>query len=367
MAAHDWAIVVGIKDYADPGLAGLQGPENDARDFHKWVTSSDGGDVPKGQVALITSSDYHPPFADAASAKPTQEAIKLAFDHLLSVATANEESGLGRVIGDRLYLFFSGHGFAPDSDDQLAALLMANASVASSQLSHIIGSYMADTFWRGAYFKEVFLFMDCCRSVMECAQLYKPYPNERGKDFDQVRRFYAYGARVAKESREWCMPDGQYHGVFTRTLIDALDGAAADPGDPSVITAESLRDYLYNGLKAHMSPSDQKRLDVPRDPEVVYEQKPQPRFTVVTRASLPQRLLRRGKAAPTYVVTIDVSAPRVGKKAVLVGKTLDKICDLTLADGMTVTVDRGFYALLVDGEPEPIPFEVINAGKHARA
>ena len=34
MAKNDWAIVVGIMNYADPNLAGLQGPENDATDFY---------------------------------------------------------------------------------------------------------------------------------------------------------------------------------------------------------------------------------------------------------------------------------------------------------------------------------------------
>src|SRR5471030_1970768 len=128
MAKGDWAIVVGIKSYADPGLAGLEGPENDAKEFHDWVVSDAGGGVPKDQAKLIRSSDYGPPFTSAATAMPTQEAIKAAFDHLMTMADANAAKGLGRVVGDRLYLFFSGHGFAPDQDDGLTALLTANAS-----------------------------------------------------------------------------------------------------------------------------------------------------------------------------------------------------------------------------------------------
>lgn len=364
MGAHDWAIVVGVKDYGDPGLAGLQGPENDARDFYGWVT--DGGGVPKEQAALITSSDFRPPFPNGASGMPTQAAIKLAFDHLLSFRETNEGNGLGRVIGDRLYLFFSGHGFAPDCDDKLAALLLADASTATCQLSHIIGSYMADTFWRGAYFKEVFLFMDCCRSVMECSQLYKPYPNERGKDFDQVRHFYAYGARVGKEAREWPTDGKKYNGVFTRTLIDGLKGAALDARDPSVITADSLNDYLYNGLKEHMSLADQKRADIPCEPYVDYEKRPNAAFTVVTLDSIAQRV-QRWTGGASYDVTIDVSPARVGKKTTLLDKTLKQTDEFTLSDGMKKSLARGFYALQVSGEPEPILFEVLGKGKRVRA
>jgi hypothetical protein len=361
MARNDWAIVVGIKNYVDPDLAGLEGPENDAKEFHDWVVSSEGGAVPKGQATLIRSSDYHPPFKDPATAMPTQEAIKAAFDHLLAIADENEKKGLGREIGNRLYVFFSGHGFAPDQDDELTALLTADASIANAQLTHVIGSYMADKFWRGKFFKEILLFMDCCRSVMECAQLYKPYTNERATDYQEVRRFYAYGARVAKESREWKMPDGEFHGVFTKTLLDALGGSGYDPDNPALITAESLRDQLYNGFKHFMSAADQERLDLPKEPEVDYEEKPGAKFTIVTRANLARRIL--GQTMITkYPVTIVTPSARVGRKAIVSDATLAKVSEVTLVARTPLSLELGFYALTITGEAEPITFEVIGAG-----
>jgi hypothetical protein len=360
VAGDDWAVVVGIKNYADPDLAGLQGPENDAREFYDWVVSATGGAVPEAQAKLILSSDY-PPFTTVANAMPTADVIKHAFDHLRSLADENENKGLGRNVGRRLCLFFSGHGFAPSQHDELAALLTAEASVAGAQLTHIVGSYMADFFWRARYFEEILLFMDCCRSVMECAQLYKPYEDERATDFYQVRKFYAYGARVAKESREWQMGDGRYHGVFTRTLVDALSGTGYDPGDASIITAESLRDQLYNGFKKFMSPSDQKRPDLPKEPEVVYEQKPGGNFTIVTRANLVQRMLGL-KTVPKYEVKLLVSPARIGKKATVRDKSLGALKEETLGAGTTLQLERGFYVIEIAGEPEPITFEVTGAG-----
>ncbi len=361
MGKDDWAIVVGIKNYADPDLAGLEGPEIDAKEFYDWVVSDNGGDVPPGQAKLILSADYHPPFTSPATAMPTQEKIKAAFDHLLSIADENEKKWFGREIGNRLYLFFSGHGFAPDQQDELVALLTANASIAEAQLTHVIGSYMADTFWRGKLFKEILLFMDCCRTVMECAQLYKPYKNERATDYEKVRRFYAYGARVAKESREWQMSDGKFHGVFTTTLLDALTDSGYDPENPSVITAESLRDRLYSGFKHFMSAPDRARPDLPKEPEVVYEQKPGANFTIVTRASLSQRLFGRLKI-PKYSVTIVVSQARLGKKANLSDGRLETVSELTLEARTLLSLELGFYTLTITGEAEPIAFEVIGAG-----
>src|SRR4051794_20882261 len=144
MGKDDWPIVVGVKNYPDPDLAGLEGPEIDAKEFHDWVILGNGGDVPPGQAIPILSAEYNPPVTSPATAMPSQDKLKAAFDQLLSIADENEKKGFGREIGNRLYLFFSGHGFAPDQQDELVALLTANASIAEAQLTHVIGSYMAD-------------------------------------------------------------------------------------------------------------------------------------------------------------------------------------------------------------------------------
>jgi hypothetical protein len=357
LAKDDWAIVVGIKSYFDPDLSGLEGPENDAREFYDWVVAGGGGAVPVGQATLIRSSDYHPPFASAASAMPTADAIKVAFDHIRSIADENEGKGLGRVVGRRLYLFLAGHGFAPAQRDDLTALLTAEASIATARLSHIVGPYMADFFWRARFFEEILLFMDCCREVMECTQLYMPYEDERASDYNKVRRFYAYGARVAKASREWKMADGQFHGVFTKTLLDALGGTAYDTRDPSKITAESLRDQLYNGFKGFMSAADRQRPDVPAEPEVEYEQKPGANFTIVARANVVQRMLGLTKI-PKYQVTIHASAPLVGQTAAVRDKDLKLVSEERLLGTIVIPLERGFYSIDIPGAAKPVAFEV---------
>jgi hypothetical protein len=361
MADNDWAVVVGIQDYPDPDLAGLEGPENDAKEFYDWVVDPNGGAVPKDQAALVLSSNFHPPFKSLADAMPTAEKVKEAFDHLRAVAEENAVKGNGLVVGERLYLFFAGHGFAPSHRDDLTALLTADASVTGQKLSHVIGATLADWFWRARYFEQILLFMDCCRSIMECAQLFEPYPDRRGNNYYEVKRFYGYGARVAKESREWKTEDGKSHGVFTRTLVDALRGAGYDKNDPTKITAESLRDQLYNAFKDYMAPADRKRPDLPKEPEVVYEGSPTSNFTIVTRQPVPGAL-----AKPKFAVRISAGA-KAGQEAVIVDKNLAEVARQMLAAETDLQLERGIFGIQVNGKTAAL-FEVTGApgGTHVQ-
>jgi hypothetical protein len=341
MASGDWAISVGIETYLDQNLRGLLAPEGDATAFHQWVTAKDGGNVPRAQAILIKSSNY-PAFSDKSNAKPTADLIKAAFDTLFDVAAANAKAGKGRKVGRRLYLFFAGHGFAPDQQDELVALLTADASLATSELSHVIGSYFADTFWRARFFDEIVMFVDCCRNPMDCAQLYAPYPVDRAQDYHKVRRFYAFGAPVAKESREWKMADGKYHGAFTATVLDALSGAGYDRRNPAEITAESLRDRLYNGYVQFESPADRQRIDLSHEPDVDYKQKPGEKFVIARRGNALEALLKLIKP-PQVDVTIAGSPGRIGMRAKVFNKALAEIATLSLAACWVVSVEMGFY------------------------
>jgi hypothetical protein len=172
------------------------------------------------------------------------------------------------------------------------------------------------------------------------------------------------------------MGDGQFHGVFTKTLLDALRSTGYDHSDPSKITAESLRDQLYNGFKGFMSEADRKRPDIPNEPEVTYEQKPGANFTIVERANVVQRMLapipgvpRRVQQmlglsqVPTFRVTIHVSEPRVGQKAAIRDKDLELVSEETLREPTVVQLERGFYSIEIPSAAEPVVFEVIGAGE----
>jgi hypothetical protein len=359
MGKNDWAIVVGIDTYFDSSLPALKGPENDARAFYDWVTAGDGGDVPESQALLVLSSKFPRPFAALADAKPTVKEIVELFDILRARAAKNAEEGIGYRAGDRVYLFFAGHGFAPSHRQDQTALLVADADLNASQLSHILGTYMADTLYFLRLFDEVFLFMDCCRSSSECAQLFMPYGDDTAPDFDQVRRFYAYGARAGKEARERDFGEGTFHGIFTRTLLDGLRGAAYDPEEPARITAESLQNLLYNAYPDHMDPALRADPAIPNEPEVVFERK---REKLVVGPTPSTGMLAKLKSfagvatVPKFAVKIR-TVKHVGKEAQILDKTLEPVKTIALAGENALELERGIYALFVDGAP-PKKFEV---------
>ena len=113
----DYAVVTGINWY--PGLSHLDGPVNDAINIRAWLLDAAGGDVPEENIKMVLS----PPTPDAmnrSNAKPARDMIIEAFESIL------DQKDYKGKIGRRLYMYMSGHGFAPQVDD--AALLLANAT-----------------------------------------------------------------------------------------------------------------------------------------------------------------------------------------------------------------------------------------------
>lgn len=338
----DYAVIVGIQTYPafDPD-GPLEGPENDARAFYEWVKSPAGGNVPdnKEHISLFVSSDYGPPFATLEDAKPMAQDIQKAFERLQNKADANDAKGDGLQVGRRLYLYMAGHGFAP-RDDQ-TALLMANAARnRTGPMYHILGQYTADWFFKAKYFEEVILLMDCCREAqtiqglnMSFAELVSPGA------VDKVKRFYGYGTKWSRLSREKTI-NGVRRGIFTATLIKALEGGAADP-DTGEITARSLSDYLYTNMEKLLDDADMKNDDVPKDPEVDYHPNKGKGFVLM---KMP---------IPEYKVTINIPATSVGKAAnILDGidfKSVKQIAAVT--NPWVVNLRRGKYLVqvLADG------------------
>jgi hypothetical protein len=360
MAETDRAIIVGIQTY--PELGDLKGPENDARAFRDWIVDSKGGEVPKKNVQLILSSDF--PVATAAtSALPTVMEVQRALETIQALADASEKKGTGRRVGRRLYLYLAGHGFSPEANE--TALLMANAARArAGAVYHFLGTYNAGWFYRAGFFEEIFLFMDCCREVCSAPSLNKPWPDEIDPEsVNRCRYFHGFGTKWSQLSRERPMPpDNKVHGVFTTALLAGLNGAAADPADPSgVITAESLESYLYDNMKEFLTPEDRASEIVPKEPDVDFKPRQPARQIIVARtAPRPQGVIDRLKdivrtpapAAPKFSVTFKVPVPLRGKPArVLLGIDATTVVDSIdkVPAEWTVSLERGTYLAAVDG------------------
>lgn len=236
MARTDHAIVVGIKDY--PSLGNLAGPENDAKEFERWLVDKNGGDVPPANIVRILSSDFQVT-AKALDAEPTTMRLDRAFGDLFELGDSQ-----GGKAGRRLYIYLAGHGFAPSIED--AALLMANAARGMSG-HHVPGRGYANWFRQSAFFDEVVLFMDCCRENFA-------RPGIRAIPLDPIRagipahHLYGFATEWSRASRERPIgTGGQFQGLFTTALLAGLRGAAPR-NQAGQVTAETLVNFIHSYL-----------------------------------------------------------------------------------------------------------------------
>lgn len=323
------AIVVGIQAYPELPPA-LQGPKNDAKKFFHWVTTQGGVDGAAGHATLILEDD--PPAKLAVNARPTEEVLKHHFDLLEDEA---ERSPDGRA-GDRLYLYLSGHGFGQNLND--AALLMANATQRRVR-HHIPGRLWADHFFANGFFREVLLFLDCCRERYSTATLNGPGTTMSPVPPPGARCFYGFAAKYGKLAVERKI-DGEMGGVFTATLLDALNGGASE--EDGRVTGETLKAYLYENMKSFLSPADLADKDVAKEPDL-YCEPPEKEFVITI---VPAR---------RFDVTIPLPAGSEGSARQLFGeqggKKYTKIADAAADGGLEwkLPLLRGTYQLLVNG------------------
>jgi hypothetical protein len=347
MAKDDWAVVVGVCLY--PGLNNLDGPENDAKAFYQWLVSPKGGAVPAEQVALILSSQF-PPANTATRAEPTTLRVQQAFEDLQDVAEANGQAGNGRRVGRRLYIYLSGHGCAPRFDD--AALLTANATRLRAGY-HILGKLYADWFLRSNFFDEAVLFMDCCReSYPQTPPNIPPYIDLTGPNaVDKAKTFYGFGTKWSRLSRERAMDDGTVHGVFTWALLKGLQGEACDPGSGQV-TATTLGNYLYNNMKAFLKAGDLADPEVPKEPDLEYDNNPN---NTLVFATIP---------VPQYPVTINLPAHTAGKQVQVLNNKLQQVAAIAATPPVwQLHLKRGTYlAQVLAGGLQTPAFEVPGIG-----
>jgi hypothetical protein len=348
----DYALVVGISRY--PGIEDLSGPENDANEFFSWVTSKDGGGVDPANARLILSSGF-PSAAVTKNARPTLEQIHDFFTDMDLLADANNQKRLGSRAGHRLWMFFSGHGFAPSLDT--SGVLMANATL--KQVYCVGAARWADRLYAGGWFDEVLLFQDACRSRITAADLDGLFLLLREPSGTTPRRrFYAFSAKDQKLSKEVPFPDGKVRGVFTATLMDGLRGAAKDPVT-GAISARTLRTYLQDNMKKWLSDADNNNPDIAKEPDVrdfdVFDIVPAP--TASPPAAPP------AQSDETYNVAITL--PAAGLSVTLQDGGFQPIMTANPAEQIwSIKLRRGLYRVIVPGRPDTI-FPVTGPGSGA--
>ena len=365
MNKSDRAIVAGIAIYPDPDFGNLDSPENDAKAFYDWLISPGGGAVPAENVELILSSNFT--LATTPSdALPGLTEVQRAFDRLQDNAKKNAKQGNGYYLGRRIYIYLSGHGFAPSMDE--AALYMAN--VTRDRVGyHILGRYNADWFFHAACFDEVLLFMDCCRQLDPHAPLNKPYSEVMSPDaLNRVKCFYGFATKWSKKARERNF-GGVTRGIFTTALLEGLKGAAAGPDGK--ITTNTLYDYLIEYMKEFMAPEDRSDPNLSNEPDldtyprhaegfVIAEVTPKPKNVV---EQITQFVFGAKPQAPKYPVVLHAPAELAGKPIRILDDQL-KPLDLSILaqPELKIELERGLYEVHIEGGMETRVFEVSGVG-----
>jgi uncharacterized caspase-like protein len=226
--AGHYALVVGIDHY--PRFRPLKGARKDAEDFHVWLIDAEGGGVPASNIELVLSKED--------PVRPIHEDIDDALERLL--LKARDAAG-----GKRLYLYFSGHGLGRSNLGTDLCLPTWSKLQRGRALS---SSDYLDMLMACGYFTEVIFLLDCCR-VREIRKNAQPPGIEfpaPGDDTPHARSFIGYATEfmnAAFEAETGQTEDGSdVRGHFTRALMDALRGAAAEPGGG--VRASKLKEYL---------------------------------------------------------------------------------------------------------------------------
>src|ERR1700733_11295969 len=116
-----FAVVVGIDLY--PGIRNLNSARGDAQAFADWLKDPAGGALPGANIELILEQG---PFDAPENAKPTRDAVNRAFKKVHLTARGIFKADPTKWLKSRLYVYFSGHGLAPDPRE--VAVLMADAT-----------------------------------------------------------------------------------------------------------------------------------------------------------------------------------------------------------------------------------------------
>jgi hypothetical protein len=281
MARDDYAILVGISHYPNPGFPPLQGPPRDVERFRSWLVDPLGGAMNPGHITTILSPQ---PPADVPpdQAPPQPDDFQSAFQHLITGAEGN----LLYRGGSRLYLYFSGHGFC-DIRGQMpqAAIYAANASRLCYY--HIAGTLYALWAKEAAAFSEIVLVMDCCRDAEATKRILPPplaeivNPGAAGN----VRLFSVYAAPKGGKAQERPIPElgGEVHSLLTHVLLDALRHAPADA--EGNVTGQTVKDYLENAWPAACGqiPADPPQIYLPASGDIVFSRRPPDRLNQVLR------------------------------------------------------------------------------------
>jgi tetratricopeptide (TPR) repeat protein len=219
---RSYALIVGIAKYQNlTEKQNLQFSERDAESMYSILISPEGGAFPAQNVHRLIG------------AKATLANIKQELEEWLPSKTKD---------GDRVLVYFAGHGFVVDGHAYLAPYDIQTTNVAATaypmqKLSEVVGSKVQGK-WK-------VLITDACHSGAIGSE--GGAALNRGLVSVDKSIFVLSASRDREQSFE--SPDwGGGHGIFTYYVERGLSGAADDDQN-GIVTADELADYVRRNVR----------------------------------------------------------------------------------------------------------------------
>ncbi|WP_181427872.1 caspase family protein [Pseudomonas mosselii] len=238
----DHAILVGIARYQDAEhYPPLGGPLNDVDNIYRWLRSP-GYDLPEANIQrLVTDQSLIEPEPGAMlSWQPSTSQFADTFKRV------TYEGPMIRRRDGRLYLYFSGHGFSMLGDKTTRAALYG-ADCSSDYPGNLPGSLYAEAAKRTGMFREIVLFMDCCRdAVSEMEYALPQITSTEVEDAESVKVLAIYAAPKRGKAHERELPDtkGRVVGLATHAWLRALQETPCDI--LGQVAASQLKQFMIN-------------------------------------------------------------------------------------------------------------------------
>jgi hypothetical protein len=262
--ADDWALVVGIANYPRYGKTpaqpnNLKAPINDAAAVEQLLREQLG----VGNITLLTSVQNNGAAWLDRPPRPVRDDIDQWISDLVVRSGENIDAGKGPQVGRRLYLYFSGHGLAPEKSKR--ALVTSNA-LAKTFIDHILATAWQDNLSNSRFFSEYVLWMDfCSQAQVTLIPSLPPFQITEAVN-PPPPQFTACAAAFPLQAIELPLgPGGEYRSVFTYELLRGLRGAAINPATGGIRTRD-LTAYLFKAVAAHIDKLPD-RTGISREPE----------------------------------------------------------------------------------------------------
>ena len=228
-APKTYALIIGVAKYLDPEIPQLQYSDRDATIFADFLKSKAGGSVPKENIRLLV---------DEAA---TSGAVINAIYWLKDICSK----------GDKVYIYFSGHGDLENITMFNNGFLICYDSPPFNYVNLALSiDYLNDIANTISIKKQanVIMITDACHSGKMTEKRFKgnflagdQLRKVRNKE---IRITSSSADQLSNEKADW----GGGRGVFSYYLINGLKGLAAK-SNTSNVTLDDIKSYLDSSLK----------------------------------------------------------------------------------------------------------------------